>query len=215
MIEIIPTILVATEEEFVARVRSIETFAPMAQIDIIDGSWISGETWADPLTISNVISPLTYELHLMVANPIEHLDAWTELPSIKRVIFHIETVTQPKQVIEAIRFHGWEVGLALNPETPISSVQEFVQYVDEVMFLTVKPGASGRPFEHGALKKIESFAHEVGHAVIGVDGGISRETLPLCIDAGVTRLRVGNALTGTSDVAAKTWKELHSIAQHA
>lgn len=215
MIEIIPTILVVTEEEFITRVRSVETFATMAQIDVIDGSWIPGETWADPMTISNIISPLTYELHLMVANPIEHLDAWTELPSIKRVIFHIETVTQPKQVIEAIRFHGWEVGLAVNPETPISAVHDYVSYADEIMFLTVKPGASGRPFEHGALKKIESFAHEVGHTVIGVDGGVSRETLPLCIDAGATRLRIGHALTSAGPTMAETWEEFHRIAQHA
>lgn len=207
MTELIPTILVQSKEEFEARVRKIESLAPMAQIDVIDGSWIPGETWADPDEISAIVTPLQYELHLMVAHPIEHLDAWTELPSLKRVFFHIETATQPKQVIEAIRFHGWEVGIVLNPETPVSAVHDFAPYVDEVMFMTVKPGKNGAAFEPEVLKKIEELSNESGHELIGVDGGVSESTLAQCIDAGAGRLRVGHALD--------SWATLVRIAEQA
>ena len=192
----------------------IESFAPLAQIDVIDGSWLTGETWADADDIGEIISTLRYELHLMVANPIEHLEAWTELPSLKRVIFHVETATQPKQVIEAIRYHGWDVGVALNPETPTSLVRELGQYVDEVMLMTVKPGASGRPFEHGVLKKIAELSEYDPRLIIGVDGAISAETLALCFDAGVTRARVNSSLFGTGLSAANAWAALQKVAQH-
>ncbi|MCX6780748.1 MAG: hypothetical protein NT003_01375, partial [Candidatus Magasanikbacteria bacterium] len=162
MIELIPDFLVQSLEEFETRARIVESLDPIAHIvhiDVLDGSWIpEKESWADAAAIGNAMTPLTFELHLIVANPIEHLDAWFDVPAVKRVFFHLETATQPKQVIEAIRFHGWEVGVAINPETPASAVAEIAHYVDEIMCMTVKTGASGRPFEHDVLKKIEELA---------------------------------------------------------
>ncbi|MCX6780594.1 MAG: hypothetical protein NT003_00525 [Candidatus Magasanikbacteria bacterium] len=160
------------------------------------------------------MTPLNYELHLMVANPIEHLDAWFDVPAVKRVIFHLETATQPKQVVEAIRFHGWEVGVAINPETPASAVAEIAHYVDEIMCMTVKTGASGRPFEHDVLKKIEELATAHPHVIIGVDGAIGKETLGLCMAAGATRARVNSGIFGPNvSSPATAWTELQRIAQ--
>lgn len=213
MIELLPALLTHSRAEFETRVRAIESLAPMAQIDILDNSWLPGKTWADPDDIAAMETPLHFELHLMVTNPIEHLEQWSELPALKRVIFHLETALQPKQVIEAIRFYGWDVGVAINPETPAADVLEILPYVDEVMCLSVKPGASGRPFEHGVLKKITELAANNHHATIGIDGGVTIETLPLCIQAGATRLRVNSALFQNMDSVAKTWETLQQIAR--
>jgi len=215
MIELLPALLTQTREEFETRVRAVENLAPMAQIDILDDTWLPGKTWADPGDISATVSPLLFELHLMVAHPVEHLEAWSELPSLKRVVFHLETALQPKQVVEAIRFYGWDVVVAINPETPAADVLEILPYVDEVMCLTVKPGASGRPFEHGVLKKIAELAANNHHAIIGVDGAITAETLPLCIAAGATRIRVNSALFGGEKSVAEAWAELEKIAQES
>ncbi len=215
MVDLLPALLVDSREEFETRVRAIEAFASMAQIDVIDGTWLAGETWADPSDISAIVTPLLFELHLMVAHPIEHLAAWAELPSLKRIIFHLETAEQPKQVIEAIRFHGWDVGVAINPETPAAAVHDILPYVDEVMCMTVKPGASGRPFEHGVVKKITELAAHNMHAVIGADGAISRETLPLCVDAGATRVRVNSSLFNAKVSPLDAWTALERIAQES
>lgn len=197
MNEVLPAILVASQDEFEARIRAIESHSAMAHIDILDGTWRPEKTWADPRAITNILSPLHYELHLMVANPIEHLDAWTEIPAIKRVIFHYETVTQPTQIIEAIRFHGWDVVMAINPETPESVVHEYIHYVDEIMCMTVAPGAAGRPFEPSVLEKISAIAGHHPDAIIGVDGAISAETLLQCRAAGAKRFRANSSVFAT------------------
>ena len=215
MIELLPALLTQSREEFETRVRAVENLATMAQIDILDDTWLPGKTWADPGDISSMETPLLFELHLMVAHPLEHLERWSELPSLKRIVFHLETALQPKQVVEAIRFYGWDVVVAINPETPAADVFEILPYVDEVMCLTVKPGASGRPFENDVLKKIAELAANNHHAIIGADGAITTETLALCVAAGATRVRVNSALFGSEKNIADAWAELEKIAQES
>ncbi len=214
MIEIIPALLCESQEEFIQKTKIIEPFALFAQIDVMDGSWLDGKkTWCDIDSISETISPLLYEIHFMVRDPMEKLSKWAAIPAVKRVIFHFETVTQPKQIIEAIRYHGMEAVLAVNPETAFDEVAEFVPYVDEVMIMTVKPGASGRPFERGVLEKISRCA-DAGHGIIvGVDGAISVETIPDCVAAGATRLRVNSSLFKATIPPADAWTTLIRVAE--
>lgn len=208
MIELIPALLVQTRDEFEERVRVIEPFAPIAQIDVLDGSWLGAKSWADTIEISHIKSQLHFELHLMVANPVAEMEKWAEIPSVKRVIFHIETVERPLDAIEAARFYGWECGVALNPDTPLETVEKILEYIDEILFLTVQPGAGGRTFEKNVLKKIASLAARPKHPIIGADGAMNPETIPMAIKSGATRIIVNTALFNAEMPVAETWRRL-------
>ncbi len=218
-IEIIPALLCDSRPEFEEKIRVLETFAGMVQIDVLDGSWLDGQkSWADKDYISEILSPLLFEVHLMVTQPLIQIPRWCQLPSVRRIIFHIETMSDPtetKRTIEAIRFHGREACVALNPETSFRVIDTTVRYVDEVLFLTVQPGASGRTFEQPVLKKISEFSKIYPKIKVGVDGGISDTTILPCITAGVSRLVVNSALFGARVSPRDAWQHLQEVAARA
>lgn len=215
--EIIPALLATSREEFETKVRRVESFASLAQIDILDGSWLPEQSWANPGDITNIISPLQYELHFMTTDVAKKLLAWEENPSVFRVLFQVETAADARKTIEAIRFYGWEAGAALNPETPIDAILPLIPYVDEIMFLAVHPGGSGRTFEPRVLEKIRAFLamrHTLRGSIfpiIGIDGGVTRATLPSILSAGATRLRVNTALFESGVSAKEAWHTLNDI----
>lgn len=215
MIELIPALLCASRREFENKIRTIESFAGMVQIDVLDGTWLPEKNWADPELVAEILSPLHFEIHLMVENPILYLSRWSELPSVRRVIFHIEPVTDPKHIIEAIRFYGREVGIALSPRTPLEAIADYVPYVDEVLFLTVEPGGSGRPFVPEVVKKISAFSRANPLVPIAVDGGLSTATIPDCIAAGATRLVVNSSLFSAKVAPADAWRHMKEVAARA
>ncbi len=202
MTQIIPAILVHSAAEFESRLRTIEAEAPRIQIDVLDGTWQPEKSWADPGLIGQMLSPAHFELHLMVANPLQHLDAWTETTAVKMVYFHVEPVEDPKKVIEAIKFHGWQAGIAVAPETPLADVAHLLPYVDDILFLTVHPGASGRPFEQSVLEKIAECRTATPTLAITVDGALSAATIPAAKTAGATRFIVNGAIFNTPNPVA-------------
>lgn len=213
--EIIPAIFATDAREFETQIRAVERLTPLAHIDVIDGSWISGRTWADPFNIGELISPLHYELHLMVADPLAHIAAWETMPAVQRVIAHIEVAPNPRELISTIRFHGWEAALAINPDTILDSVLAYEEYADEIMFMAVMPGATGRACDDRVLQKIHTFCAAAPHAMVGVDGCVNEQTLPRFIHAGAQRLRVHSALFSDAHSVQETWRELTTVASHA
>ena len=215
--ELIPALLCDSRNEFEEKIRTIEPFAGMVHIDVLDGTFPETEkNWADSDLISQILSPLLFEVHLMVSEPLLHVARWCQLPSVRRIIFHVETTREEtKRMIETIRFHGRQVCVALNPETSFMAIDKTVRYVDEVLFLTVVPGASGRMFETQTLKKITTFSTIYPKMKVGVDGGISSETLPACITAGATRFRINSALFNAKVSPHDAWRHLQEVAAHA
>ncbi len=215
-VQIIPALFARDAHEFTTQVRAIEPFAPFAHIDIIDGTWLgAAHTWADPYEIGELLSPLQYELHLMVADPLALLTAWESVPAVKRIIVHIEVTPNPRETINVIRFHGWEAVIAINPTTALDAALAYEEYADETMFMGVAPGDTGRPLDERVLSKMKTFAHAAPHAVIGVDGAVTEETLPRFITAGAKRVRVHSALFNNVRLPADAWLRLNMVAQNS
>lgn len=214
--EIIPTLFAHDAHEFTIQARAIEKFTSFAHIDIIDGTWLGqSRTWADPFEVSELLSPLQYELHLMVANPLPYLTAWESVPAVKRIIVHIEVTANPRELISAIRFHGWEATLAINPETALDAALAYEEYADEIMFMGVSPGDTGRPLDPRVPQKMRAFKQSAPHALIGIDGCVNKETIPQFIAAGAQRMRVHSALFNNTRLPADAWIHLTEVAQAA
>ena len=222
-IEIIPALLVKTEEEFKKRLDLIEGKATTVQVDILDGSLCDRQSWFDPEIIGSWKTDVQFELHLMVENPLPIIEAWAKhVPSTVRAIIHAELDRPIGTLIELIHQNAkLEAGIALNPETPIDEIHHVIEHVDEILVMGVHPGASGQGLGDSVhhisgqaiLEKLERIHDRYPEIVIGADGGVNLETAPEFIRRGCTRLAASSAIFG-SDSPVDSLEKLQKLAQN-
>lgn len=215
MLEILPAILETDPLKFQEKIDILEGHTAEVQIDVMDGVFVPHTTFADPSIIGTSKTSLEYELHLMVADPRTTIEAWRSIPSVKRVIIHAEIKQPLEPIIEIIKSHGWEAGVAINPETAWQQIDEVIPLLDTVLVMTVHPGAAGQPFadavvENHLLAKITDLHEAHPGIVISVDGGVSAETISYLRDAGASRFIVGSALWSSND-PLDTLKQLQTL----
>ena len=197
---IIPAILSKKWDDFEKQAQTLSNKFPTIQIDVMDGIFVPNKSFADIEKINNLDLPINWELHLMVAHPLAEIEKWQDIKNIKRVIFQIESQDDPQAVIAAIRRNCWQVGVAINPETPITAINAILEQIDEVLFLTVHPGQQGAQFLPEVVEKIQHFHQELQaknnqHITIAADGGINDQNISSLQDAGVENFCVGSAIS--------------------
>ncbi len=193
MIEIIPTIIAKDFQELQEKIKKVETYVKWVQLDVMDGQFVENSTWNKPADLKNLETNLNLEAHLMIQNPEENIDDWIA-SGVKRIIIHFESTNQPKEVIGRIKKAGLAVGLAINPETSIEVVDDFIEQLDLVLVMTVQPGRGGQKFLEETLVKIKDLRTKYKNVNIEVDGGINPETAPQVIQAGANLLASGSAI---------------------
>jgi ribulose-phosphate 3-epimerase len=139
---------------------------------------------------------LPLDLHLMVSNPDQQLEAFAKAGANK-ITVHVETCPNLLQTIEKIKSLGCTAGVTLNPLTPASALDEVLPLVDLVLVLSVNPGYSGQVFMPEMIGKVEDIRNKLNalrsQAWLEVDGGINVETLPLMYKAGANAFVAGTA----------------------
>jgi ribulose-phosphate 3-epimerase len=196
MIEIIPAILVHSEEEFREKILRVGAVATSIQIDVMDGVFVNNTTWADSAVIAAMHLPYKIEVHLMVANPVVEVERWFGIA--ERILVHAESPGWQEAVAKC-RVAGCEIGVVLNPETPAAVVERVIDSVDVVQVMGVTPGWSGQVFQSSVVEKVQMLHRIRPDAVIEVDGGVDKKTLPQIVAAGATRVAVGSALFDAED----------------
>lgn len=196
--EIIPAILVETFDEFRDRMEICEDFAETVQWDIMDGRFVEQMTFSDISKLKQIETVLSMELHLMVEGPEELLDDLIK-SGVDRVIIHAESVDNLRATIDRLKGKDFELGVAINPETSVEDIEEFIPDLDEVMVMTVVPGASGQAFLAEELGKVTQLRTAHPDLNIAVDGGINRETIKLAKAAGANRFAVNSAIFASLD----------------
>ena len=195
--------------------------AGWTQIDIADGKFTNHKTWNNPREISNLksqISNLNLEIHLMVENPLDIVDEWVEAGA-KRIIIHIEELKklgnlEIDNLIKLTKNKNIEIGLALNPNTPVEKIIPYLAVIDDskqfVQLLAVEPGLSGQKFQPQILGKIKFLKKNYSNVIIEVDGGINPETAKMCKEAGADILVVGSYIWESNN-SLGAYKELAAI----
>lgn len=212
MIQIVPAFLVASEKEFEHNLRLVENDCRLIQVDVLDGSLFPNTCWFDPERIGALKTDVEMELHLMVENPIPIIESWKKhVPTFKRAIVHTE-MHRPSGVVTGYIMDELtlEAGIALNPESPLSEVEEVLHSVDQLTIMSVHPGYQGQTFgdpQHGGdtefiLEKIRAARRHRSDLVIEVDGGITTELIQPVAQAGANRLCIGSALFKTENPTA-------------
>lgn len=209
---VIPALLVYDPIEFRRRIRAVEGIVDLVQIDVTDGKFVHYNNFADPGYIRGVATSLKYEIHLMTESPERQIARWTNIPNVARIVFHIEATSDPETVIRAIRKRKREVGLALNPTTPLAKIIPFIPLVDFVVVLGVTPGRSGQPFQPRALKKVRSLRRRYPNLQIEVDGGVDAKTAPTLFSAGASAVAAATSIFQTPDPPAANIRKLARFA---
>lgn len=169
-------------------------------IDVMDGVFVPNlGLGVDYIRGLRELTSIPLELHLMIDRPEDKL-SWFHIRETDRVIIHFESTVQLQRTLEKVRAWNCKVILAINPATPIYSVEEVLTYIDGITVLTVNPGFAGQKIVHSCIDKtrrLHAFleAAGFGQLEIEVDGNISCENARLLRGYGA-----GLFVAGTSSI---------------
>jgi len=202
--KIAPSILSADFTRLGEEIKAVEKAgADYIHIDVMDGHFVPNIT-VGPMIVKAArrASDLPLDVHLMIENPELYIDDFVKAGS-DLITVHAETVTHLHRLLGVIREAGVKVGAALNPATPLSSIEYVLEHVDMVVLMTVNPGFGGQSFIPEALPKITELKKMIvqrGMKLdIEVDGGINVKNIAQVAQAGANVFVAGNAIFGSRD----------------
>jgi ribulose-phosphate 3-epimerase len=166
--------------------------------------------FVEPVTIGPIvlesIAPLIHreggviDCHLMVDDPAHHFAA-LEAGGADSITFHFEAADDPSVLAEQARAHGFQVGLAFNPETVVEDVAPLAEAFDLVLCMSIHPGYSGQEFMSDALGRLEQLRSLIPEGVhVQVDGGITFDNIRSVYDAGADLIVAGSAIFHREDL---------------
>jgi ribulose-phosphate 3-epimerase len=143
-IRVVPAVLTDDAAALKKMLLQAGTFTDYVQIDIMDNKFVPSRsiTWEE---IAAIQPKIKWEAHLMIEQPAKQLINFKKAGAAK-AIFHFEAISNPDHVISAARQLEIGIGVALNPETPVTRIAPFIDEVDSVLFLSVHPGFYGARF---------------------------------------------------------------------
>ncbi len=209
MIEIIPAIIPKNLQEIEEKIKLVEPYVNWVQLDVMDGEFVDNKTWNNPNDLKKIKTSLKLEAHLMINNPEEMIDDWIN-SGLKRIIIHYEATNKHKEIIEKVKEARLEIGLAINPETSIEVIDEFIKDINLVLIMSVHPGFGGQDFLNESVDKIRQLRERYKNVNIEVDGGVNLETASNIIQAGANILISGSAIFKSNNIE-QTIKQLRKI----
>ncbi|MFW0715213.1 ribulose-phosphate 3-epimerase [Pedobacter sp. N23S346] len=167
-------------------------------VDVMDGVFVPNISFGFPVMAAvkkHATKPL--DVHLMIVEPDKYVQEFADAGA-DRITVHYEACTHLHRTIQLIKAAGCKAGVALNPHTPVTLLQDVIEDLDLVLIMSVNPGFGGQAFIHNTYKKIQDLKRLIEgkneDLVIEVDGGVSLKNIAALVSAGANAFVAGNAI---------------------
>ena len=172
-------------------------------IDVMDGVFVPNISFGTPvMEVFKKYARKTLDVHLMIVNPERYVQKFAELGS-EILTVHLEASTHLHRTVENIKNNGMKSGVAINPHTPVSSLNAIITDIDLVCLMSVNPGFGGQSFIENTYKKVEELRSLIektnSRALIEVDGGVNNENAKQLFDSGANVLVAGSSVFKSED----------------
>lgn len=201
MFEIAPSILSADFTKLAEEIRAIEKGgATVLHFDVMDGRFVPNITVGLPVLKSvRKATKMTIDAHLMIVEPnryaVEFVKAGADMVSV-----HVEADVHLQRTLTAIREAGGKAGIAINPATPLSALEEALPHADFILLMSVNPGFGGQKFISTSLDKLRRLRQMIDErgldVKIEIDGGIDAGNIQKIVESGAEIIVAGSAVFG-------------------
>lgn len=196
-IQISPSILSADFGKLNEDIATVEPYCDSLHVDVMDGHFVPNLTFGAPV-VRHIKSKLPLQCHLMVERPQDYIKPFAEAGA-QMLIVHQEAAEHLHRLVMAIKEHEMKAGISINPATPVGTLEEIVDDVDQVLVMSVNPGFGGQEFIPDAVDKIRQLRLMREDLEISVDGGINDQTAKLVVEAGANVLVSGSYIFKAKD----------------
>jgi len=194
--KIIPAIIVKTQEELDEKLSKVLDYVDIVQLDIMDNKFVPNTSLFFNFKLPDTLCK--FEAHLMVDNPAKWIEMNYSL--VDTILVHYESCDDPIGLISEVRKLNKKIGFVINPETPVDALSGFINDIDQVLVMTVKPGFYGGPFLPKMMGKISDLRKMRSDLDIEVDGGITDSTIEMVDNAGANLFVSGAYIVKANDV---------------
>ena len=182
-------------------------------LDVMDGHFVPNLTYGAPVIADwRKRCDFPFDTHLMIAEPARYLDDFVAA-GCDTIIFQIEAVPDPTELIQRIKAAGCRASIALNPPTPLGAIMPYLDQADAVLVMSVMPGFGGQKFDSSVLDKVRALRAERPTLWISIDGGVKPEQATLAAEAGISQMVVGSGVFRPDGNYAAALTELNEAIQ--
>lgn len=204
-INLSPSILTADFTNLHSVIKELENASvDYLHLDIMDGVFVPPITFGSKVVadIKNITS-LPLDCHLMVVNPEHHITDFANAGA-SIISVHIEGNTHVHRLLMQIKSFNIETGIVLNPHTNANQIENIIDYVDNILIMSVNPGYGGQSFIEGSYKKIEAVRKMIENSgkqiKLSVDGGVNIKNIKAVVSAGADFIIAGSAIVNSSNI---------------